>query len=99
MLLQSLAVLADHVVQTQVQLVKGESLLCVGSSFSRRVVVSFLRGEWPVSHSRANATLLGRLRVLVCEISTSDQTDDSCSLLSARKEDCHVSVEFGDLTS
>lgn len=52
-LLQSLAVLADHVVQTQVQLVKGESLLCVGSSFSRRVVVSFLRGEWPVSPSRA----------------------------------------------
>lgn len=47
MLFQSLAVLADHVVQTQVQLVKGESLLCVGSSLSRRVVVSFLRKEWP----------------------------------------------------
>lgn len=42
-LLQGFAVLADHVVQTQVQLVKGESLLRVGSGFSRRVVVGFLR--------------------------------------------------------
>lgn len=42
-LFQSFAVLANHVVQTQVQLVKGESLLRVGSAFSRRVVVGFLR--------------------------------------------------------
>lgn len=47
MLFQSLAVLANHVVQTQVQLVKGESLLCVGGSFSRRVIVGFLRKESP----------------------------------------------------
>lgn len=42
MLFQSFAVLADHVVQTQVQLVKGESLLSVGGGFTRRVVVGFL---------------------------------------------------------
>lgn len=43
MLFQSLAVLADHVIQAQVKLVKGERLLRVGSSFSCRVIVSFLR--------------------------------------------------------
>lgn len=49
MLFQSFAVLAHHVVQTQVQLVKGESLLCVGRGFSRRVVVGFLRKSVPAS--------------------------------------------------
>lgn len=42
-LLQGLAVLSDHVVQAQVQLVEGERLLRVGCGFSRRVVVGFLR--------------------------------------------------------
>lgn len=44
MLFQSLTVLADHMIQTEVELVKGERLLRVGSSFSRRVIVSFLKG-------------------------------------------------------
>ncbi len=43
MLFQSFAVLADHVIQAEVQLVKGERLLSVGGSFSCRVVVSFLQ--------------------------------------------------------
>lgn len=42
MFFQCLAVLANHVIQAEIQLVKGESLLRVGSSFSRWVVVSFL---------------------------------------------------------
>lgn len=42
MFFQCLAVLADHMVQAEIQLVKGERLLCVGSSFSCWVVVSFL---------------------------------------------------------
>lgn len=41
-LFQSLTVLADHVIQTKVQLIKGERLLCVGGGFSRRVIVGFL---------------------------------------------------------
>lgn len=44
-LFQSLTVLADHVIQTEVQLIKGERLLCVGGSFSRRVIVGFLGRE------------------------------------------------------
>ena len=42
MLLQSLTVLADHMVKTQVQLVEGQGLLGVGSRFTGWVVVSFL---------------------------------------------------------
>ena len=42
MLLQSLAVLADHMVKTQVQLVEGQGLLGVGSRFTCWIVVSFL---------------------------------------------------------
>ena len=43
MLFQSLTVLADHMIQAEVQLIKGERLLRVSGSFSCRVIVSFLK--------------------------------------------------------
>lgn len=51
-LFQSLAVFADHVIQTQVQLIKGEGLLCVCSSFSGRIVVSFLQHQKKCQRTR-----------------------------------------------
>lgn len=70
MLLQSFAVLADHVVQTQVQLVKGEGLLCVGSGFSRRVVVGLLRKRESPGVSRYG----NRRQVLKSELKDMDLT-------------------------
>lgn len=42
MLFQSLAVLAHYVVESQVQLIEGQSLLCVSCCFTCGVVISFL---------------------------------------------------------
>lgn len=47
MLFQSLAVLPNHVVEAQVQLVEGEGLLRVGGSLPRGVVVGLLRTQRP----------------------------------------------------
>lgn len=44
-------------------------------------------------------TLFYKLRVLVREIFVYDKIYDSFSLLNVLKDDCHVSMEFQDLTS